>query len=104
MLVGGVWELKIRSARAALVSLLDQHALSLDDELLRTLMVHGSRSYCEFSSTSLCGTRFQTLELTATQLLTLKSNVVMPPLRNFVSEDVDCHKRWRRMQYLAVMT
>ena len=37
--MGGVWECKIRSARAILEGLLKTHSHSMNDELLRTLMV-----------------------------------------------------------------
>ena len=39
--------------------------------------------------------------LTPNHLLTLKSNVVLPPPSEFQRVDVYFQKRWRRVQYLA---
>lgn len=39
--------------------------------------------------------------LTPSQLLTLKSKIVLPFPGVFVKEDLFCRKRWRRVQYLA---
>ena len=39
--------------------------------------------------------------LTPSQILTLKSKVVLPLPGHFVKEDLYCRKRWRRVQFLA---
>ena len=39
--------------------------------------------------------------LSPNQLLTLKSNIVLPPLGNFQRADLYLRKRWRRTQYLV---
>ncbi len=75
--MGGVWERMIHSARAALASLLDQHASSLDDELLRTLMMEAEAIV---NSRPLTCTDADSMPLTPAQLLTMKSKTVMPPL------------------------
>ena len=97
--MGGVWERMIRTARAVLSGLLDQHGHQLDDDLLHTLMVEVE---CVVNSRPLTNVDSDTMEpLTPSQLLTLKSKVVYPPPGIFVKEDLYCRKRWRRVQYLA---
>ena len=96
--MGGAWERMIRSARVALTSLLDQHASSLDDELLHTLMVEAEAIV---NSRPLTCLEPDSEPLTPFQLLTLKSKVALPPPGNFVKEDLYCRKRWRRVQHLA---
>ena len=39
--------------------------------------------------------------LTPNHLLTMKSKIILPPPGNFQRPDLYCHKRWRRVQYLA---
>ncbi|XP_077865842.1 uncharacterized protein LOC144352833 [Saccoglossus kowalevskii] len=100
--MGGVWERMIRSARNALSALLMTHGKQLDDKLLRTLLVEAEAivnsrplTYTDVSSTS-------SLEpLSPSQILTLKSNVVLPPPGEFQRADVYCRHRWRRVQYLT---
>ena len=100
--MGGVWERQIRTARAVFSSILATHGHSLDDELLRTLMVETEAiingqplSYTSMSDTN-------TVEpLTAQQLLTLKSKVVCSLPGQFRSEDLYVRHRWRRVQFLA---
>ena len=100
--MGGIWERQIRSARAVLTSLLDVHGQHLDDELLRTLMteaesVVNSRplSYCSMTDTN------PVEPITPSQLLTLKSKVVLTPPGRFHDADVYARQRWRRVQHLA---
>jgi hypothetical protein len=100
--MGGVWERMIRSTRNALSALLTTHGGQLDDELLRTLLIEAEAivnsrplTYTDVSSTT-------SLEpLSPSQLLTLKSNVVLPPPGQFQKADLYCRQRWRRVQYLA---
>lgn len=96
--MGGVWERMIRSATGALTNLLAQHASSLDDELLRTLMTEAEAIV---NSRPLTYVDADSEPLTPSQLLTMKTKVVMPPPGHFVKEDLYCRKRWRRVQYLA---
>ena len=100
--MGGAWERQIRTARAVFSSILATHGHSLDDELLRTVMVETEAiingqplSYTSMSDTS-------TVEpLTPQQLLTLKSKVVCPLPGRFCKEDLYVRHRWRRVQFLA---
>lgn len=96
--MGGAWESMIRSARGALVSLLDQHASSLNDELLHTLMVEAEAIV---NSRPLTDLEPDSEPLTPSQLLTLKTKIALPPPGSFIKEDLYCRKRWRRVQHLA---
>lgn len=99
--MGGVWERQIRTVRSVLSSVLSQSSTQLDDEALRTFM-------CEVSAIVNC--RPLTVEnlndplslspLTPNQLLTMKSQVVLPPPGEFSRPDLFSRKRWRRVQYL----
>ena len=100
--MGGIWERMVRSARTVLCAILDQHSHQLDDEALHTFMteveaVVNSRplTYVDMSSAD------SEEPLTPNQLLTLKSQIVLPLPGSFVREDLFCRKRWRRVQYLA---
>ena len=39
--------------------------------------------------------------ISPSNLLTMKSNVVLPPPGKFVREDLFCRRRWRRIQHIA---
>ena len=100
--MGGIWERQIRTTRSVLSSLLLDHGTQLDDESLRTLMTEAE---------SIVNCRPLTVEnlsdplapelLTPNHLLTLKTQVVLPPPGKFESLDQYSRKRWRRVQYLA---
>ena len=82
--IRGVWERQIRSARSILSALLITHGKSLDDESLRTLMaeaeaVVNSRPLTVETISNVTGS----LPLSPSNLLTMKSNVVKPPLGRF---------------------
>ncbi len=100
--MGGVWERMIRSARAALSSILISHPGTLDDELLHTFMIEAEAivnsrplTYVDMNDPH------NSEPLTPAQILTLKNKVVMPPPGEFVKQDLFCRKRWRKVQYLA---
>lgn len=100
--MGGVWERQIRSVRSILNTLLDQSGTQLDDESLRTFM-------CE--AASIINSRPLTVDnlndpqspepLTPNHLLTMKSEILLPPPGEFQQPDLYSRKRWRRVQYLA---
>ena len=100
--MGGVWERQIRTTRSVLTSLLQDHGTQLDDEAFRTLLteaeniVNGRPLTVENLSDPLSGE-----PLTPNQLLTLKTQVVLPPPGKFERPDLYSKKRWRRVQYLA---
>lgn len=100
--MGGVWERMIRSVRRVLTALLDQSGTQLDDELLHTFIVEAESIVNSRPITYVDMTSPDSAEpLTPSQILTLRSKVVLPPPGKFVKEDIYCRKRWRRVQYLS---
>ena len=100
--MGGTWERMIRSIRNVLSVLLQQHGQQLDDELLRTLMME-AEAIVNRRPLTLVDMRppDSPQQITPSQLLMLKSKVVLPPPGVFVHQDLYCRRRWRRVQYLA---
>ena len=100
--MGGVWERQIRTTRSVLSSLLLEHGSQLDDESLRTLMTEPeSIVNCRPLTVENLTDPLASEPLTPNHLLTLKTQVVLPPPGNFESPDLYSRKRWRRVQYLA---
>ena len=84
----GVWERQIRSARAILLSLLKTHGKSLDEESLLTLLTEiegilNSRPL----TTETVSDRTSDIPLSPSNILAMKSKVVMPPPGNVVIRD-----------------
>ena len=100
--MGDIWERQIRTTRSVLSSLLHEHDKQHDDEALRTLMTEAE---------SIINCRPLTVEnltdplaselLTPNHLLTLKTQIVLPPPGKFDPPDLYSRKRWCRVQYLA---
>jgi hypothetical protein len=100
--MGGVWERQIRNVRNVLNGILDQSGTQLNTASLRTFL---------YETMAIVNSRPLTVEnlespdgptpLTPNHLLTMKSDVVMPPPGNFVKEDLYLRKRWRRVQFLT---
>lgn len=100
--MGGIWERMIKSVRSVLLGLLQEQGTQLDDEALRTLMteaenVINSRPLTVDSLSDAASPE----PITPNHLLTLKSEVVLPPPGSFDQLDVYSRKRWRRVQHLA---
>ena len=99
---GGVWERQIGTVRNVLNTMLHKQGHQLNDEGFRTLMAEvsnivNSRPLTTTNLNDPCSLR----PLSPNQLLTLKSNVVLPPPGEFQSSDVFSRKLWRRVQHLA---
>ena len=99
--MGGVWEFQIRSARAILLALMKQHVTSLNDESLVTFLVD-----VEYIIKSRPLT-VETLSdmgseapLCPNNLLTMKTNVALPP-PIFSRPDLNSRRRRRRVQHIA---
>lgn len=100
--MGGTWERQIRSVRAVFNALMNQASEQLDDESLRTLMLE---------ATAIVNSRPLSIDnlndpnslepLTANHLLTMKSQVILPPPGQFGRTDTYACKQWRRVQYYA---
>ena len=99
---GGICEHQIRSAKAVLGSLLRTHGSNLNDEALNTLMIEVE---------TIVNSRPLTIETIAdatseaaaspSNLLTMKSEVVIPPPGSFGTPDLYSKRRWRRIQHFA---
>ena len=100
--MGGSWERQIRTVRNILNALMRQSGSYLDDDSLRTLM---------YEAAAIVNSRPLTVDaindpvspspLTPNQLLTMKSDLYLPPPGNFENSDLYSAKRWRRVQYVA---
>ena len=100
--MGGCWERCIRTIRSVLDVILHQHPSRLDTSSLRTFL---------YEVMAIVNSRPLTVQnisdpdaplpLTPNQLLTCKTNVVVPPPGDFSDDDVYSRKRWRRVQGLA---
>ena len=99
--MGGVWERMIRSIRGVLAGILLQHGDQLDDDLLQTFMIQEEAVVNSRPLTYQDDSHDSPEPLSPSQLLTMKSKVVLPPPGRFVKEDLCCRRRWRRVQYLA---
>jgi len=100
--MGGVWERQIKSVRTILSSLLKTHSQSLNDESLQTLMIEteaiiNSRPLTVNNLSDVTSP----LPLSPINLLTTKSQVVLPPPGEFPKEDVYSKRVWRRVQHIA---
>ena len=99
--MGGLWERQIRSVRSIQSALMREYDHSLDDESVGTLL---AKVECIINSRTLTvpSSDLRDLDpLTPSQLLTMKSKIVMPPPGNFQKADVYLRRRWKRVQYLS---
>ena len=99
--MGGVWERMIRSIRGVLAGILLQHGDQLDDDLLQTFMIKAEAVVNSRPLTYQDDSHDSPEPLSPSQLLTMKSKVVIPPPGRFIKEDLYCRRRWRRVQYVA---
>ena len=99
---GGAWERLIRSARAILDSLMLTHGHSLNDESFRTFLIEieAIMNSRPLTTDGLNDPEDVNL-LSPINLLTMKSNVILPPPGSFQREDMYCRRRWRRVQHLS---
>ena len=81
--MGGVWERQIKSARVILSALLKQHCTSLNDESPITLLTEVESVYSRPLTVETLGDVGSEVALSPINLLTTKSNVVLPPPADF---------------------
>ena len=100
--MGGVWKRQIRTARGILDRLLKTHSQSLNDEALKTLMaeVESIINFRPLTVETLIDINSH-IPLSPSNLLTMKTNVVMPPPGVFTKPDLYSRRRWRRVQHIA---
>ena len=99
--MGGVWERQIRSVRKILAGILHENGEQLDDESFRTMLceveaIVNSRPLT-FPSTDLNDLN----PISPSNILTMKTKIILPPPGVFQREDLYARRRWRRVQYLA---
>ena len=97
--MGGVWERQLRTTRRIPDTLLREHGYRLNDESLQTLMCE-VESIIQFNSRPLTLTSSDAkdpLPLTPSQILTMKTSIVLPPPGKFQRNDVYMRRRWRRV-------
>ena len=93
--MGGIWEGQIHTTRSVLSPLLLDHGTQLDDESLRTLMTEAeSIVNCRPLTVENLSDPLAPETLTPNHLLTLKTQVVLPPPGKFESPDQYSRKRW----------
>ena len=98
----GVWERQIQSARIILLSLLNTHGRSLNDESLRTFLAEteailNSRSLI----VDILGDVQSQQQLCPSNTLTMKYSIVFPPSGQFVNTDEFSRRRWRHFHSIA---
>ena len=100
--MGDVWERRIRSPLAILSYLLSKHGKSLDKESLLTLEAETEGILISWPLTvKTISDPTSDLPLAPSNILTMKSKVVMPPPEDFIRPDLYCRKRWCRVQHIA---
>ena len=90
------------SAHAILFSLLNTHGKSLNKESPLTLFtktegILNSRPL----TTETISNPTSDISLSPSNILTMKSKVIIPPAGNFSRPDLYCHKRWHHIQHNA---
>lgn len=99
--MGGAWERQIGTVKRVLDSMLKYPDRLLDHESFCTLLTEVEAIVNSRPLTLEDINDPESLPLSPSQLLTMKSKVVMPPPGVFQKNDVYCRKRWRAVQYLA---
>ena len=96
--MGGVWERQIRTVRTVLQNMLKHHAPRLDTSSLRTFLYE---TMAIVNSRPLSILDNDSIPLTPNMLLTMKSDIVLPPPGDINDSDLYSRKRWLRVQSLA---
>ena len=99
--MGGIWERQIRTTRKVLTVLLREHGSRLDDESFRTLLCEVEAIINSRPLTFASSDPDDLDPLSPSNLLTMKTSVVLPPAGVFQRADVYMRRRWWRVQYLA---
>ena len=96
--MGGVWERQIRKARGILKALVKTHGENLDKKLLNMLLVEVEAIVNSSPMTTEAISDIKSdIPLSAVNLLTMKSKVILPPPGCLSSADIYCRKHWRRV-------
>ena len=97
-----VWERQIQSAQTILLSLLNTHGRSLNHESFRTLQAEAEAvlNY-KLLTVDTLGDVQSKQPLCPSNILTMKSKVVLPPPGKIVKADEFSRRRWRCIQHIA---
>ena len=99
--MGGAWERQIRTVRSVLSSLLVQSSGLLDDDSLRTFMYEAAAIVKSRPlTTDNLNDPLSLSPLTPNQLLTMKTNVLLPPPGRFENSDLYSRKHWRHVHHI----
>lgn len=96
--MGGAWERMIKTAKNVLQSLMRSHGGRLDTSALRTLLYE---TMAIINSRPLSVVTEEDIPLSPNQLLTMKSDIILPPPSEFGDADIYSRKQWRSVQFLA---
>ncbi|XP_067947651.1 uncharacterized protein [Watersipora subatra] len=96
--MGGTWEWMIKTAKKDLRSLMRSHGGKLDTSVLRTLLYE---TMAIINSRPLFVVTEEDIPLSPNQLLTMKSDIILPPPSEFGDADIYSRKQWRSVQFLA---
>ena len=100
--MGGVWERQIRKARGILNALVKTQGRNLDNKSLHMLLVEVEAIVNSRPMTTETISDIKSdIPLSAANLLTMKSKVILPPPGYLSSADIYCRKHWRRVQHIA---
>ena len=100
--MGGAWERQIRTVRNILNALLKTNSSQLDDDSLRTLMYEVSAIVNSRPlTTDNVNDPLSLKPLSPNQILTFKSEVLLPPPGDFDESDLYSRKMWRRVQHFT---
>ena len=96
--MGGVWERQIRTIRSVLKGLGQKHGGRFSTATLRVIFYE---VMAIINSRPLTTISEDNHPLTPNMLLTMKSEVVLPPPSKFTDSDIYSRKRWRTVQQIA---
>ena len=100
--MGGVWERQIRKARGILKALVKTHGENLGNKLLHMLLVEVEAIVNSSPMTTEAISDIKSdIPLSAANLLTMKSKVILPPPGCLSSADIYCRKHWRRVRHIT---
>ena len=99
--MGEVWERQIRTVPRILATLLYEHTGRLDDESLHNLLCEVESIINPRPLTVISSDVKDSLPLSPSQILTMKTSVVIPPPGQFQRNDVYMRRRRRKVQYLC---
>ena len=98
--MGGAWECQIPSVHAILSSLMETPGRLLDEESLATLTADTKRIFSSrLLTTDNVSDPSSNLPLSPSNLLTMKSKIILLPPGDFSKPDLYSFKRWRRVQH-----